>query len=92
MQVANLFGLSYADLLRDNQGVINSPNEPLAGRSILLCGRNGERCAFIVIGLFSKPKPARHVQLPDAIAIPLHDKHPSRLELGWSLASLYSIG
>lgn len=41
-QVSELFGLDYASVLQDNQGVISNPNEPLAGRSVLLCGDNGE--------------------------------------------------
>ncbi|WIA15297.1 hypothetical protein OEZ85_001966 [Tetradesmus obliquus] len=38
--VSRLFGLDYLNVLADNQGSLSSPNQPLAGRSILLCGRN----------------------------------------------------
>jgi hypothetical protein len=41
--VSSLFGLDYLNVLADNQGMISDPNQPLAGRSILLCGRNGEQ-------------------------------------------------
>jgi hypothetical protein len=40
--VSRLFGLNYLNVLADNQGMISDPNQPLAGRSILLCGQNGE--------------------------------------------------
>jgi hypothetical protein len=33
----------HASMLADNQRTISDPNQPLAGRSILLCGRNGEQ-------------------------------------------------
>jgi hypothetical protein len=41
--VSQLFGLDYLNVLADNQGMISDPSQPLAGRSILLCGRNGEQ-------------------------------------------------
>jgi hypothetical protein len=41
LDVATLFNLRFEDVQRDNQGTIADPREPLAGRSILLCGRDG---------------------------------------------------
>ncbi|WIA35504.1 hypothetical protein OEZ86_003933 [Tetradesmus obliquus] len=41
--VSRLFRLDYLNVLADNQGSLSSPNQPLAGRSILLCDRNGQR-------------------------------------------------
>lgn len=52
-QVSALFGLNYASVLADNQGVISSPNEPLAGRSVLLCGTTGRQHDAVQVSFYN---------------------------------------